>query len=130
MHKSDLEMNLAVGSFGKSTHLAARLKVQHPTSNIQRSSKSQVQVSSVFAAIVVGVAILAFTGCATYKRSGLPPAKVKIVEQQFHLPSLSPEEEDKILALDPLHVSGRDIREVLSHAPAPRLINIHGGIYP
>jgi len=70
------------------------------------------------------------TGCATYKRSGLPPAKVKVVEQQFHLPSLSPDLEDEILALDPLHVSERDIREVLSHAAAPRIINIHGGIYP
>jgi hypothetical protein len=71
-----------------------------------------------------------FTGCATYHRSSLPPTKAKAAEQQFHLPSLSRDLEDKILALDPLHVSGRDIRDVLSHAPAPRIINIHGGIYP
>src|SRR5712671_5109261 len=73
---------------------------------------------------------LFFSGCATYKRSGLPPERARVVEQQFHPPSLSPELEDKILALDSLHVSEKDIREVLSHAPAPRIINIHGGIYP
>src|SRR6266850_1452701 len=69
-------------------------------------------------------------GCATYKRSGLPPERAHAIEKQFHPPSLSPELEDKILALDPLHVSEKDIHEVLSQAPAPRIINIHGGIYP
>lgn len=37
---------------------------------------------------------------------------------------------DKILALDPEHVSEKDIKEVLSLAPAPRIINLHGGIFP
>src|SRR5436190_5319179 len=71
-----------------------------------------------------------FAGCATYKRTGLAPAHARSVEQQFHPPALTPELENKILALDPLHVNEKDIREVLSHAPAPRIINIHGGIYP
>jgi hypothetical protein len=38
--------------------------------------------------------------------------------------------EEKILALDPKRVMESDIREVLSQAPAPRIVNIHGGIYP
>src|SRR5205807_4944727 len=67
---------------------------------------------------------------ATYKRSGLPPQQARAMEQRFHPPALSPDLEDKILGLDPLHVTEQDIREVLSQAPAPRLINIHGGIYP
>ena len=36
----------------------------------------------------------------------------------------------EILALDPEHVTGKDVREVLARAPAPRIIEIHGGIYP
>ena len=41
---------------------------------------------------------------------------------------MSPELEDRILALDPTQVTEQDIREVLAHAPAPRVINIHGGV--
>lgn len=38
--------------------------------------------------------------------------------------------EDRILALDPTHLTGADVRETLAKAPAPRVILIHGGIYP
>jgi hypothetical protein len=38
--------------------------------------------------------------------------------------------EDRILALDPEHISGEEVRAVLAKAPAPRLILLHGGIYP
>jgi len=41
--------------------------------------------------------------------------------------------EDRILALDPNHISTKEVKEVLSHAPAPRIINIYGGlptVYP
>ena len=38
--------------------------------------------------------------------------------------------EDRILALDPENVSGDDVRDVLSKAPAPRVILIHGGVFP
>jgi len=44
--------------------------------------------------------------------------------------NLDPVLEGRILGLDPERVSGRDVEEVLSRAPAPRIINIHGGIYP
>ncbi len=98
----------------------------------ERRAACRSATSATFRGVVplflCGIFLLA--GCATYHRSGLPEAKVKAVEPQFHLPELSREQEDKILALDPLHVSERDIRDVLSHAPAPRIINIHGGIYP
>src|SRR5438094_825919 len=33
-------------------------------------------------------------GCATYKRSGLPPERVQALQKQFHPPALSPELED------------------------------------
>jgi hypothetical protein len=44
--------------------------------------------------------------------------------------AVEPEVAEKILALDPDNISEKEIQEVLSHAPAPRIINIHGGIYP
>jgi hypothetical protein len=37
---------------------------------------------------------------------------------------------EKILQLDPENLSEEDVRDVLSKAPAPQVLNIHGGIYP
>ena len=36
--------------------------------------------------------------------------------------------EDRILALDPERISEQDVREVLSRAPAPRIINLQGSV--
>ena len=36
--------------------------------------------------------------------------------------------EDRILALDPANISPADVRDVLSHAPAPRIINLQGSM--
>jgi len=44
--------------------------------------------------------------------------------------SLPPDIEEKILALDPEHITEIEIKDLLSHAPAPRIIKIHGGVYP
>jgi hypothetical protein len=38
--------------------------------------------------------------------------------------------EDRILALDPERISGAELRDTLSKAPAPRIVLIHGGVYP
>jgi len=75
---------------------------------------------------------LLLSGCATYKRVGLDPEQAQAIENHLGLKtySLSSEIEDKILALNPGHVTEADIKGVLSRAPAPRIINIHGGIYP
>jgi hypothetical protein len=75
---------------------------------------------------------LLVSGCATYVRQGLDreqacQVEYSTVRRSFVLP---PETRKAILALDPEHVSETDIREVLSRAPAPRIISIHGGIYP
>jgi hypothetical protein len=43
---------------------------------------------------------------------------------------LSGDLETKILSLDPEHVTDLDVRELLARAPAPRIINIHGGLLP
>jgi hypothetical protein len=38
--------------------------------------------------------------------------------------------EDRILALDPGRVTAADVSETLAKGPAPRIMLIHGGIYP
>lgn len=81
--------------------------------------------------ILLGTAVLV-SGCATYVRHGLDPAQARQVESSTvrRECALTRETAQKILALDPEHVTEKDIRGVLSQAPAPRIINIHGGIYP
>ena len=36
----------------------------------------------------------------------------------------------RILALDPEHISDRDVQDTLAKGPAPRIVLLHGGIYP
>ena len=69
-------------------------------------------------------------GCGVYRRHGLEASRLRQVESAFahRPPRLSRELEDKILALDPANVTAQDVRDVLSHAPAPRVVNIHGGL--
>lgn len=78
--------------------------------------------------MLVGATLL--VGCGTYPRQGLDPARARQMEQSLtrHDTNLAPELEDKILALDPANVTAQDIGDVLSNAPAPRIINIHGGL--
>jgi hypothetical protein len=73
-----------------------------------------------------------FAGCATYDRYGLKPEKAKEVEAivTARKRTLTREQEERILALDPRRVTAKDVAEALSNAPAPRIMNIHGGIHP
>jgi hypothetical protein len=38
--------------------------------------------------------------------------------------------EARVLALDPGHVTEEDVRSTLANVPAPRIVLLHGGIYP
>jgi len=71
-------------------------------------------------------------GCATRSQFHHDPSSAQQTEKASPpgAATLSRELEEKILALDPERVTEKEIREVLSLAPAPRIINIHGGIYP
>jgi hypothetical protein len=46
------------------------------------------------------------------------------------LVSIHPEVEKRILALDPERVSEQDVRNTLACGPTPRIMGLHGGIYP
>jgi hypothetical protein len=69
-------------------------------------------------------------GCGKFHRQGLEGARLRQAEGAFtgNVWQLSPELEARILALNPTKVTVQDVQEVLSHAPAPRIVNIHGGL--
>lgn len=83
--------------------------------------------------ILFSLSVIFAGGCATteskYSYQGLNYDK----DVQYSVLkglSLTPDIEEKILALDPEHITEKEIKDVLSHAPAPRIIKIHGGVYP
>ncbi|HEY2865055.1 MAG TPA: hypothetical protein VGK37_15645 [Casimicrobiaceae bacterium] len=54
------------------------------------------------------------------------------IERGFVLRSLTLDDtvEDRILALDPDHISGQDVHSTLAAGPTPRIILLHGSVYP
>jgi hypothetical protein len=87
---------------------------------------------NAYAILLTMTALLLLSGCGVTTSQFREPSYTEPVEKggvlrQF---TLDPSVEEKILALDPEWINEKDIREILSHAPAPRIINIHGGIYP
>lgn len=75
---------------------------------------------------------LLVSGCATYDRKGLAPAAAAEIEATRVRREFNPASDlrQKIISIDPEHVTAQDVQQVLSRCPAPRIINIHGGIYP
>jgi len=82
--------------------------------------------------LLMGLCLVAFLpGCGAYWRTGLSPRRAQDVEtREVALKyGLSSQMESRILALNPERVSGSDVQNVLSKAPAPRMILIHGGLH-
>ena len=44
--------------------------------------------------------------------------------------TMDPALQARLLALDPEHISDRDVRETLAKGPTPRIMLLHGGVYP
>jgi hypothetical protein len=86
----------------------------------------------LFSAAVSLVAAILTAGCAKFDLVPADAAKVPELERSVSMVSteLSRGQETRILALNPEHVTDYDVRNVLASAPAPRIINIHGGITP
>jgi len=100
------------------------------TSRLAR--KHEGMQRAIVALVCFGLAVLLFSGCAIYDYSRIDRTYTESIAPNSVLNAISidPQIEEKILAMDPDRVTGRDVREVLHHAPAPRIFNIHGGIYP
>jgi pimeloyl-ACP methyl ester carboxylesterase len=81
-------------------------------------------------AIALGVLAIGTTGCGNMHREAMDANRLRQAERQFAGggPRIAPELAAKILALNPTNVSTREVQEVLRHAPAPRVVKIHGGI--
>ena len=86
----------------------------------------------IFSAIAVFAAVLIGAGCAKFDLKPLAPVDATGAEQALgaQLGKMSHEQENRILALNPERVTPSDVRNVLAGAPAPHIINIHGGIAP
>ncbi len=74
---------------------------------------------------------LLLCSCGTYPRHGAPPDTAQLLASQLSNPasSLTPKLQEQILQLNPNHVTAADVHHVLSHAPAPRILLIHGGVW-
>jgi len=82
--------------------------------------------------IVLLAAIALFVGgCANRPPQGGESAAAR-PEAQSVLRSVTTDRalEDRILALDPDRISEDDLRDTLAKGPAPRIVLVHGGIFP
>jgi hypothetical protein len=84
-------------------------------------------VGLLFAAFALLVA-----GCAVRPPVDAPPVAAAEPAAQAVLRSATLDRalEDRILALNPDRISDDDVRNTLAKGPTPRVIGIHGGIYP
>jgi len=84
-----------------------------------------------FAGTLAALALALLAGCGSAPRVG-PAAAAPASDPQvvWHTMALDPQIAQRILALDPEHVSDSDVRTLLAAGPTPRIISLHGGIYP
>ena len=81
-------------------------------------------LARLLAASLTAVA-LAIAGCATQPLDDTAAARA------LALPA-APDRalQERLLALDPEHISDQDVQQVLAKGPTPRIILLHGGVYP
>jgi hypothetical protein len=81
-------------------------------------------------ALMLSLVALVLGACATrplqMEEPSPPPAPGSVLQSLRLEPAL----EERVLALDPEHISGDDVRSTLAAVPAPHVVLLHGGIYP
>lgn len=77
------------------------------------------------------VCVALAAGCATVSApdAGVNPAASRGAFATRMAP-LDPAVETRLLALDPENITAADVRDTLSKVPAPRVVLIHGGVFP
>ena len=80
-------------------------------------------------ALALCLAVLV-AGCGKFHRQGLDPVRLSEVSRALanRQPRLSTKLEDQILALNPDCVTPQAVHDLLALAPAPRIMNLHGGV--
>ena len=88
--------------------------------------------ASAIRRILAACAAISLLGCATNPNGTIERTTEDRVERGKVLRTLNlePALEDRILALDPDHISDYDVRSTLAAGPAPRIILLHASIYP
>jgi hypothetical protein len=83
-------------------------------------------------AAALAVVALVSGGCATRPALAPDAAVTTPPAPQSVLRSVKTDRalEDRILALDPEQISADDVRDTLAKGPTPRIVLLHGGIYP
>ena len=74
--------------------------------------------------VVLGAALIV-TGCGW-----VPPRVAGDAIALAPPATVDPALAARILALDPEHISATDVKDVLARGPVPRIMLLHGGIYP
>ena len=77
------------------------------------------------AALLAALSLL-FVGCATQP----PQETIPHAAAAERVPVPDRALRERLLALDPEHVSDQDVQRVLAKGPTPRIVLLHGGIYP
>jgi hypothetical protein len=83
-------------------------------------------------AILAACATIAVIGCATRPSGTVEPTREGKIERSNVLRSLALDQalEERILALDPQHISDYDVRSTLAAGPTSRIILLHASVYP
>lgn len=79
--------------------------------------------------LVASLAILV-ASCASVRVGPDAPPSNAVAPDPVGKLRLDPAVEARLLALDPDNVSAEDVRDTLSKVPAPRVILLHGGVFP
>jgi hypothetical protein len=96
---------------------------------IDRRTRTVVNALRVTLAACVTTTVI---GCATKPSGTIEPRREGKVERSAVLHSLALDRalEERILALDPEHLSDYDVRSTLAAGPTPRIILLHASVYP
>lgn len=88
--------------------------------------------ASAIRRMLAACAAISLLGCATNPNGTIERTTEDRVERGkvLHSLNLEPALEDRILALDPDHISDYDVRLTLAAGPTPRIILVHASIYP
>jgi hypothetical protein len=85
---------------------------------------------SAWVSVLVWGAVALLVGCGVHRRHGLVGEQLRQLECRFAggQRPLSRELERDILALNPTNITAEQVRHILARAPAPRIVNLHGGL--
>ena len=89
-------------------------------------------VPTLLRLILASCTVLVIVGCASAPGGQSKALHARSVERNtvMHRLALDQALEEHILALDPEHITDHDVRSTLAVGPTPRIILLHGSIYP